>query len=439
MKSCLVSCSVLTLLFAYFPIDTDCQARVDVVFVVDSSGSVGSANFRNIITFMYRIIDRFNIGPDSTLVGLVRYSTRARVRIRLGSYTVKSSLLGVIRGLNPETNGRTNTPMAIRLATRQLTGRRARADAKKIMIVITDGMSNEGGLIAPPASMAKDAGIEVFVFGVGRGVDEAELRVIASEPPATHLFRPDNFTDTELNQFIPSLVSRKCVGESSSMHSSYCNHHNYTFCILMYSAASCTERVDLIFVLDSSAAATSMEFMAMTDFVAMAVTRFNISANHTQVGVVRYGAIANVAIPIGSQQSVTSLMTAVKNLDNSTSGVPNIANAISVGAAHFPRVQASDPDVKRVMVVFASQVAGTTNIGPIATAARQAANANIELFAIGTAESSVLNAIASDPDSTHVFQSNASQLNTMELSTFINDFATRACASECVMTVHVSI
>ena len=403
---------------------------VDVVFVVDSSGSIAPTNFVNVVRFLRRFIDRFNIGPNRTLVGLVRYSDTARVIIPFGSYTAKSGLLTAIMNLNTQTGGYTNTPDAIQLATQQLTAsRRARPAAKKVMIVLTDGESNRGSISIESASaMAKDVGIEVFVFGIGAMVNRTELRIIASAPPMMHVFRPANFSEAELNQFIPNITSQSCTGESNPIVDC-CNNHKLCVSFLCI-VASCTERVNLIFVLDSSSAVSSTEFEAMTDFVSMAVTRFNISANQTKVGVVRYSNIATVPIPIGSQQSVTALMAAVLALSNTTSGNPNIATAIRVATANFPAADIRDLDVKKVMVVFANQLVegGAHNIPEIQSAAGTAADSNIEVFAIGTAGNNTLNAIASDPDSTHVFRPPV--LNMRELSMFINVFATRACTSE---------
>ena len=199
-----------------FP-DNDCMQKVDLVFVVDSSGSIGSDNFKNIVRFLMRIVERFNVGPTTTHIGLVRYSTTAFVRIRLGSYPFKSSILGVIGGLSFETSGLTNIPDAIRLATAELMGPLSRSDAKKLMIVITDGVSNRGGPLDTPSQAAKDAGIEIYVFGIGRSVSESQLETIASEPTNLHVFRPQNFSFVELNQFLPDFHPQVCISMSISL------------------------------------------------------------------------------------------------------------------------------------------------------------------------------------------------------------------------------
>ena len=59
--------------------------RVDLVFVVDSSGSIRDANpadnsydnWALILEYVYDVVDLMNIGQDQTRVGLIAYSQTA--------------------------------------------------------------------------------------------------------------------------------------------------------------------------------------------------------------------------------------------------------------------------------------------------------------------------------------------------------------------------
>ena len=184
----------------------------------------------------------------------------------------------------------------------------------------------------------------------------------------------------------------------------------------------------------------------MTDFVAMVVTRFNISDMHTVVGVVQYGSNAVVTVPIRSVLTVTGLMTAVEALSSTTTtGTPNIANAINVARGHYPTVDVLDPDVKKIMVVFANQVGEGTppNNAQIMAAARTAVNEGIEVYAIGTASRMTLDAIASDPNDRHVFMT--PNVTTQSLFSLLDTFTFRACTGKllvyvfCCVCVHVHI
>lgn len=67
---------------------TGCDDRADVVFVIDSSGSVGFDSFGRIKEYMSHIVDNFNIGSDATQVGVVTFSHNSRADIYLNQYQV---------------------------------------------------------------------------------------------------------------------------------------------------------------------------------------------------------------------------------------------------------------------------------------------------------------------------------------------------------------
>lgn len=58
------------------------------MFLIDSSGSVGFDNFRQIKTFIQHVIDGFNIGPENTRVGVATFSQDSRVEFYLNSFQV---------------------------------------------------------------------------------------------------------------------------------------------------------------------------------------------------------------------------------------------------------------------------------------------------------------------------------------------------------------
>ena len=55
-----------------------CNARADIVFLLDSSGSVGHVDFRRIKQFAANMVSELSIGRDHTRVGLATYSSRSR-------------------------------------------------------------------------------------------------------------------------------------------------------------------------------------------------------------------------------------------------------------------------------------------------------------------------------------------------------------------------
>ena len=92
--------------------------EVDLVFVVDASGSIGAENFTRMREFIKDVVQDFKIGSDATRVGLVLFASPARVEFNFNNFTDKQSLLRAVDAL-PYLSGGTSTYLALQLLTRQ--------------------------------------------------------------------------------------------------------------------------------------------------------------------------------------------------------------------------------------------------------------------------------------------------------------------------------
>ena len=61
--------------------------RADVVFVVDSSGSIKISNFKKVRSFVAKVVDAFDISSDKVRVGLIEFSDDAYVEFDLEEYS----------------------------------------------------------------------------------------------------------------------------------------------------------------------------------------------------------------------------------------------------------------------------------------------------------------------------------------------------------------
>ena len=57
-----------------------CQNDADVLFIFDSSGSVGNANFEQMKDFFSNVIESINVGPDNAHIAVVTFNDEAQVR-----------------------------------------------------------------------------------------------------------------------------------------------------------------------------------------------------------------------------------------------------------------------------------------------------------------------------------------------------------------------
>ena len=86
-----------------------CTSRADLVFLIDSSTSVGEANFQKMLRYVITIIQEIRISSRDFRVGIATYSSSATIHIQLDTYERKDELLFAIMRI-PYNYGSTNTP-----------------------------------------------------------------------------------------------------------------------------------------------------------------------------------------------------------------------------------------------------------------------------------------------------------------------------------------
>lgn len=171
-------------------------AGLDLVFVFDSSASVGTSNFRKGIAFAKTIIDEFGISgsPMGTRVAVVTFDTTARIVFNLVTNKIvnKAEAIRQLENLQFQGGG-TATKLALNLVLRDVVPE-TRNNSKKALFLITDGKSNTGGDPEEDARFLRDTyDFEIFAIGVSGSVNKKELESIASEPFRTHVYLLKDF------------------------------------------------------------------------------------------------------------------------------------------------------------------------------------------------------------------------------------------------------
>lgn len=172
---------------------------MELVFVIDSSESVGPENFEIIKDFVISLVDRITVGRNATRVGVVLYSHYASLEFNLVHYMSKEDVKHAIRKIRYVGEG-TYTGTAIRKATREVFFS-ARPEVKKVAIVITDGQTdkNDPVKLKEAVTEAHATKIEMYALGIVNSSDptkaefKKELNIIASDPDSEHVYLIDDF------------------------------------------------------------------------------------------------------------------------------------------------------------------------------------------------------------------------------------------------------
>uniref|UniRef100_A0A3B4B826 VWFA domain-containing protein n=1 Tax=Periophthalmus magnuspinnatus TaxID=409849 RepID=A0A3B4B826_9GOBI len=164
---------------------------VDLVFLIDSSRSVRPHEFETMRKFMIDILNELDIGPDTTRVGVVQYSSQVRSEFSLKTHSKMDAIVKNINEIIPLAQG-TMTGLAIKYVM-NVAFTEAEGDRPKVpnvAVIVTDGRPQDR--VAEVAAEARDKGIEIFAVGVARA-DMTSLRAMASPPFEDHVFLVESF------------------------------------------------------------------------------------------------------------------------------------------------------------------------------------------------------------------------------------------------------
>ncbi|XP_059166952.1 collagen alpha-6(VI) chain-like [Physella acuta] len=160
-----------------------CRIKADVIFCLDSSGSIGPGNYQTMLQFAAELASNFPLGKDLAAIACVVFSNVANRRFDLGDYTSVSDVTEALL-LTPYLESTTNTHLAFQLISNldmfdSESG--GRDDAAKIVIFMTDGQSTHPELTVEAAQRLQLQGVNIFSIGIGN-YTLSELISVASDP-----------------------------------------------------------------------------------------------------------------------------------------------------------------------------------------------------------------------------------------------------------------
>ncbi|KAL4221525.1 hypothetical protein ACF0H5_019782 [Mactra antiquata] len=170
--------------------------EVDLVFVLDTSSSLSDNDFNRALDFIKSVIDGFPISPVQTQIGMVTFSSQPHVEFYLNSHQSKTSVKDAVSRV-PNRRGGTATDQGLDSALNYefSPSHGARPNAVKVMVVITDGQSDDKYDTHDAAERVHNAGIVTFSVGVGHQINKAELGTIATDPDCTHAYEVSSFSE----------------------------------------------------------------------------------------------------------------------------------------------------------------------------------------------------------------------------------------------------
>ncbi|XP_061187018.1 collagen alpha-1(XIV) chain-like [Saccostrea echinata] len=171
---------------------------MDLVFILDSSTSVGNDNFDKMKAFVKKFLQPANIGCGEVRVGLMTFSTQVTIEFHLNTYYTKAEVFDAIDNV-PWRYGSTNTADGLKTMNEEMFFKTNgdRPGVQNICIFMTDGVSNINyEKTIPEAEKAREKGIHIYAIGIALK-DLREVFGIASQPASLNVFAVDSFVELE--------------------------------------------------------------------------------------------------------------------------------------------------------------------------------------------------------------------------------------------------
>lgn len=174
-----------------------CTRRLDLVFVLDLSGSVED-EYRLVVSFARQVTYGLNIDSDLVRIGVVTYATTVTDQFSMNTYSgLKQSVINALNFYHE--GGRTNTQAAIETAIDHFTPARGdRAGVRNVMVLVTDGYSNvDKERTIVNADRAKNDNIAIYTIAIGETPNNRELSAVSSNPDSEYLYRLRYLSEVE--------------------------------------------------------------------------------------------------------------------------------------------------------------------------------------------------------------------------------------------------
>ena len=195
-----------------------CAVPTDVAVGIDLSGSMnndGEEPPEPLASARSAAADFVSALREQDQVSVLTFASDAAIRTPLTSDVERAATEITDLTIAPEEEqGFTNTAAALRAARRELTSSRVNPDARRVLVLLTDGLPTAPDLesevfretVLTEAATLVEQNVEIFAIGLGEGVDRALIDGLASEPANAYI-APDR---TDLRDIYDEVSTSLC-------------------------------------------------------------------------------------------------------------------------------------------------------------------------------------------------------------------------------------
>uniref|UniRef100_A0A8C8ZP62 Collagen type VI alpha 6 chain n=1 Tax=Prolemur simus TaxID=1328070 RepID=A0A8C8ZP62_PROSS len=329
---------------------------LDVVFVIDSSGSIDYDEYNIMKDFMTGLVKKADVGKNQVRFGALKYADDPEVLFYLDDLGTKLEVISVLQNDQPM-GGNTYTAEALGFSDHMFTearGSRLHKGVPQVLIVITDGESHDADKLNATAKALRDKGILVLAVGIA-GANPVELLAMAGS--------------SDKYFFVETFGGLK--GIFSDVSASVCKS----------SKVDCEiDKVDLVFLMDGSNSIHPSDFKKMKAFLASVVQDFDVSLNRVRIGAAQFSHTYQPEFPLGTFTGEKEISFQIENIQQ-IFGYTHIGAALQQVGHYFQpdmgsRINTGTPQVLLVLTDGQSQ-------DEVAQAAEALRHKGIDIYSVG--------------------------------------------------------
>ncbi|XP_055083369.1 vitrin isoform X2 [Periophthalmus magnuspinnatus] len=363
----------------------DPNCKVDLVFLMDGSWSIGKRRFKIQKDFLSEVAQTINVGVAGPMMGVIQYGDDPVTEISLKSYSSSRDVKSAVEKI-AQKGGQSNVGKALsyinKLYFSDANGNRG--GAPNVAVVLVDGWPTDK--VEEASRLARESGINIFFVTI-EGPDENEKHnLVEANFVDKAVCRTNGFFSLPVSSWfglrkaVQPLVKRVCDTDR------------------LVCSKTCLNANDIAFVIDGSSSVGTGNFRTVLQFVANVTREFEISDTDTRVGAVQYTYEQRLEFAFGQYNNKVELLNAIKRI-NYWSGGTSTGAAITYAAEQL--FSKSKPNKRKIMIVITDGRSYDDVRAPSLAVHRQ----GVIAYSIGIAWAAQdeLEYIATDPDKEHSF------------------------------------
>ncbi|XP_060557888.1 collagen alpha-6(VI) chain-like [Ruditapes philippinarum] len=355
-----------------------CTSKVsDVAILMDVSASIKHQELDIQIRAVIHLLGITKVGPKATQFS---YSTFTETVHNVYDFTTYKSRADQIADVSKTTRQTISTTANLANALNELNqngfsaGKGSRLDARKIVVVVTTGSTNDMQQVLAETKQLKDSGNIIVTVGVGLNAYYTNLLKISSDPTLTFILGDDVHINVNVLDSLKTLLvyDQYCSSSLYCINGGTCSSFNggsrYTCkCANGWMGSNCEQidvctpykKADIVFVLDTSLSEGDDGFEKQKQYVKRFISKYQYQIGppnyRYQFSLITYSLHATVHFYFNTFNNETDLQNAMDLLKVNCSGPSLAGNALKIVRGDVFQTSngaRKDPDVERYIMLL---------------------------------------------------------------------------------------